>query len=274
VLVLAACVFAVPAQAASVLANGSFETGPDPGAEMSLPPGSLVVGNWSVTRAGIRYAGTAWTAAQGARSIALNGADAGGIQQTFPTVAGAQYTLRLYMAGDPGTTPAVKTMGVSAAGQSTSFSKDITGMWAWDPGWDLRTFVFYADGDSTTIELYSTMTGMTSGPFVDSVSVTRTTVADAGRSAPGLALDAPAPNPTHGPCTLGFTLPTRAPARLLVYDLVGREIATLAHGELGPGRIEAAWDGRVAGRDAAPGLYLVSLEAAGARLTRRVLVVR
>jgi choice-of-anchor C domain-containing protein len=263
---------AAPAHAASVLANGSFETGPDPGAVMSMPAGSLAIGNWTVTRGGIRYAGTSWSAAQGARSIALNGADAGGIRQTFATVPGAQYTLRLYMAGDPGTSPAVKTMAVTANGQSASFSKDITGMWAWDPGWDLMTFTFFASNDSTTLELYSTMSG-TTGPFVDSVSVQRTFIAGVDVGAPRLELEAPAPNPAPGACRFAFTLPAVMPARLAIVDVSGREIASLGGGTMAPGRHELAWDARAGNHPALPGIYLVVLHTPGARLARRLLIV-
>src|SRR5689334_22900701 len=96
-------------RAASEISNGSYETGPDPGSTMTLAAGSTVISGWTVTRAGVRYAGTAWTAAQGSRSIALNAADAGGISQTFASIRGAQYTLRFYMAGDAATSPALRT---------------------------------------------------------------------------------------------------------------------------------------------------------------------
>src|SRR5690349_993210 len=128
-----ASLVAVVAQAAP-FTKGSFETGTAPGADMPLTNGSTAVTNWVVTRAGIDYVGSAWVAAAGTRSIALNGADAGGIAQTFTTVPHSIYHVRFYIAGDPGTLPAVKTMRVAAAGQSHDFSKDITGMWEWDPG--------------------------------------------------------------------------------------------------------------------------------------------
>jgi choice-of-anchor C domain-containing protein len=271
-LVVALAALPTPAHAASVLANGSFETGPDPGAVMSIPAGSLAIGNWTVTRGGIRYAGTSWSAAQGARSVALNGTDAGGIRQTFATVPGAQYTLRLYMAGDPGTTPAVKTMAVSANGQSANFSKDITGMWAWDPGWDLETFTFFASDDSTTLELYSTISG-TTGPFVDSVSVQRTFIAGVGDGARRLALEAPAPNPAPGACRFAFTLPAAMPARLAILDVGGREIASMGGGTMSAGRHELSWDGRAGNKVAPPGVYLVVLHTPDARLARRLLLV-
>ena len=265
---------AVAPSHANLLSNGSFETGPSVGGSMALPGGSTAVNGWTVTRAGIRYVGTDWTAAEGARSIALNGADAGGIAQTIASIRHAQYTLRLYMAGDPGTLPDLKTMGVTAAGARADFSKDITGMWAWDPGWDLRVFTFNAISDSTTIEFFSTMPG-TTGPTVDSVSVELTSMAGVERPLPaGLSLARPAPNPARGTSGVEFTLPANARARVSIFDLAGREIAVLADAEMAPGTHRVDWNTRGAGEPAPPGLYLVRLHALGVTVTRHILLIR
>jgi choice-of-anchor C domain-containing protein len=266
-------VAAVPGRA-NLLANGSFETGPDPGSIMALAGGSTVIAGWIVTRAGIRYAGTAWTAAEGTRSIALNGSDAGGIAQTFASIRRAQYTMRLYMAGDPGTLPNLKAMSVTAAGQRADFTKDITGMWAWDPGWELRVFTFIADADSTTLELFSTMPG-TGGPTVDSVSVELTSMADVGPPSPaGLALAPPWPNPARGSSAVEFSLPAPLRARVSVFDLAGREVAVLADGEYAAGPHQAVWNARIGNGHAPPGLYLVALRTPGATVTRHLLLIR
>jgi choice-of-anchor C domain-containing protein len=269
---VAALAFASPAARADVLANGSFETGTDPGAAASLPAGSTAIAGWRVTRGGVRYVGTQWNAAQGARSVALNGADAGGIAQTFATQRHAQYTMRLYMAGDVGTLPNVKTMAATAAGQRADFSADLTGMWEWDPGWDLRTLTFTAVADSTTLELFSTMAG-TTGPAVDSVSVTLTSLAGVAPAAPALALSAPAPNPSRGGCATSFSLAVPGRASLTVFDAAGRELAVLADGAFTAGAHHGAWDGLVGGREAPAGLYFVSLRAGGVTLTRRLLLL-
>jgi choice-of-anchor C domain-containing protein len=262
------------ALAANLLVNGSFESGPAVTTSMALPTGSTSLPGWVVTRAGIRYVGSDWTAAEGLRSVALNGANAGGIAQTFATIPHAQYTLRLYMAGDPETLPNLKTMAATAAGVRADFSMDITGMWAWDPGWDLRTFSFNAVSTSTTVELFSTMAG-TTGPTVDSVSVELTSLAgvDPGSIA-GIELAPPAPNPSRGGTTLAFSLPVPARARVAVQDVAGREVAVLADGDYAPGPHRVAWDGTAFGRPLPPGLYLVSLRTPGATRSRRLLVLR
>ncbi len=86
-----------------------------------------------------------------------------------------------------------------------------------------------------------------------------------------------APNPFRGSVRLELSHPASAPApaSVVVYDLAGREIATLWRAALAQPTIEIQWDGT--GRDgarAAPGLYLVRAEVGGVRLTRRILLAR
>ena len=64
-------------------------------------------------------------------------------------------------------------------------------------------------------------------------------------------------------------------ARLVIHDVRGRRVARLTDGPLAAGTSEFAWDGRDArGRETAAGLYLVSLELPGRRITRRLLLLR
>jgi choice-of-anchor C domain-containing protein len=274
-LLAAALVALAPLPAlANLLVNGSFESGPAPGTMLPLASGNTGVTGWVVTRAGIDYAGTAWTAAQGSRSIALNGPDAGGIAQTFETLPHATYTVRFYLAGDPETLPNVKTMRVSAAGQSADFTADITGMWAWDPGWNPNMWSFQAASTSTTLEFFSTMSGAT-GATLDSVTVLLTSTADvAPPGAETLALAPVAPNPARGAARVRFTLAQPGPARLAVYDVSGREVAVLADGELAAGVHEAVWDGRSRQGRAPAGLYFAELRSREGRLVRAFAVVR
>jgi FG-GAP repeat protein len=86
-----------------------------------------------------------------------------------------------------------------------------------------------------------------------------------------IALAAPLPNPSHGAFALLVDLPHATLARLAVYDVAGRRVATLHDGALGPGRIPFAWTPRAT--DAA-GLYWAVLEADGARFARRMMRVR
>lgn len=270
---LAALACAPLAARANLLVNGSFETGPEPGELLAVASGSTTITGWVVTRAGIDYAGTAWTAAQGARSIALNGPAAGGISQTFATLPHALYTVRFYLAGDPETLPNLKTMRVTAAGQTAGFTADITGMWAWDPGWNPNVWTFQAASTSTTIEFYSDMSG-TTGATLDSVTVALTSTAGVDPGAGVVSLAPVAPNPVRGAARFHFALAQAGPARLALYDVSGREVAVLAAGEFGPGAHETAWDGRGAHGAAPAGLYFAELRAGPGRLVRSFVLVR
>lgn len=89
---------------------------------------------------------------------------------------------------------------------------------------------------------------------------------------PGLALS-PRPVPLlHGAALdIAFTLPEAGPARLTVYDVSGRRVATVLNARLQAGPHESRWSGRDDRGDAvASGLYFLRLEAHGYDLTRRV----
>ena len=86
--------------------------------------------------------------------------------------------------------------------------------------------------------------------------------ADAGNEMP----EAPAllgnyPNPFNPGTTIRYALPASAPVRVTVYNMLGREIATLVDGVRPAGAHEVYWDGRDAlGRTVPSGLYLYRLE--------------
>ena len=74
------------------------------------------------------------------------------------------------------------------------------------------------------------------------------------------------PNPLgrQTSATIAYTLPGAGPARLMLYDVTGASVATLAEGQQGAGTHLAVWSGRWdGGAKAAPGVYFVRIEAAG-----------
>ena len=88
--------------------------------------------------------------------------------------------------------------------------------------------------------------------------------------APDLALSAPAPNPARGPVSMSYSLAAPGPARLDVFDALGRLVGTLAEGEHAAGEHPVSWDASAV----STGVYVVRLEAGGRRVSRRVVVVR
>jgi len=101
--------------AVNLIKNGSFEIGTDLGDGISLNPGATNIQNWVVTRANIDYLGTYWEAADGNRSLDLNGSPGfGGIAQTFNTTPGAKYQVTFDIGGNPESGPIIKKMQVEA----------------------------------------------------------------------------------------------------------------------------------------------------------------
>ena len=78
------------------------------------------------------------------------------------------------------------------------------------------------------------------------------------------------PNPVAGLGRVAYALPHPGPARVTVFDALGRRVAALADGPHTAGEHEAAW----ATDDLPPGLYLVRLDAEADRVTVPVVVAR
>ncbi len=88
-------------------------------------------------------------------------------------------------------------------------------------------------------------------------------------SADGVALSAPRPNPTAGGAEVSLTLPAAGAARVVVIDVLGREVAVLHEGTLAAGATTLRVPSGLA-----PGVYAVLAEAAGVRVAQRVTVTR
>ncbi len=167
--VLLSCVsFLTVGIAEVVLANRSFENGPDPGAAVALPPGSKALEGWTVVDGNVSYVGSKWQHAQGARSVGLPCGT--GISQTLETEPGQDYEIRFSMAGDPSAAPAVKTVAVSFGGEERLFTFDTSGHSPTDMGWSLRSYIFKAIVMKTALTFRSPKAPC-SVPAVDSVRI-------------------------------------------------------------------------------------------------------
>jgi choice-of-anchor C domain-containing protein len=110
-----------------------------------------------------------WKAADGKRSLDLNGSVPGAISQTFKTRKGQKYRVTFGLAGATAG-PTEKKLQVIAAGQIKEFTFDITGKTPNDMGWVSKTWEFTAKADRTTIEFVSLTEG-DAGPALDDVVV-------------------------------------------------------------------------------------------------------
>jgi hypothetical protein len=84
-----------------------------------------------------------------------------------------------------------------------------------------------------------------------------------------------APNPFRDRTTIAFDLPSAGHVSLMVYDLLGRRVATLVNEPLPPGTHVRRWDGRGDGGALAPaGVYFCRLRGESFAETRRILLLR
>lgn len=111
----------------------------------------------------------------------------------------------------------------------------------------------------------STCITVTSGGLADVM----TTGVENGPSISGLELAA-RPNPVAGRGVVALTLDRAMDVRVRLFDVTGREVATLAEGALAAGTTDVAVD--ATGLSA--GVYVLRVEADGQTATRRLTVVR
>lgn len=175
---LATAVLSAGAQGAA-FQNGSFEAGVSLTNYLALPGDSTAITGWTVGGSSsntnvIDYIGSYWTAQDGSRSIDLDGFNtAGSIFQAFDTAIGQAYRVDFWLAGNPDSGAAVKSVQVAAAGTSADYSFDTTGRTKSAMGWVMESFSFIASATSTTLSFTSLCTtGCSWGPAIDNVSVT------------------------------------------------------------------------------------------------------
>jgi choice-of-anchor C domain-containing protein len=183
VAIVLSCVLVAPLDAGDLLVNGSFETYSVAPAnwwqpyqiDINIGPSSL--SGWTVTPNLDIVSAGCWQVCDGNNSLDLCGTSGdGGISQTFSTVLGTTYDVRFFLSGNPSrpSEPTNKTLSVSAAGQSTSFSFDIAAEQntTTNMKWKECNFSFTANSTSTTLSINATMGGNCyTGPVVDNVSV-------------------------------------------------------------------------------------------------------
>ena len=123
------CATAVTAAGDNQIVNGSFETGRDPGSMVRLGPGSHGLIGWTIDQGHVYYVGTYWRAADGKRSIAFDQTEASAISQVIRTRVGVRYKVTIAIAANRGLRE--WHVGVSAAGQDTTFSNFSFGRMKW-----------------------------------------------------------------------------------------------------------------------------------------------
>ena len=83
------------------------------------------------------------------------------------------------------------------------------------------------------------------------------------------------PNPFNPSTTIGYLLPAQSEVTLKVFDIMGREVATLARGPQPAGRYQTVWEGKTnAGIPVATGVYFCRLEAGSFVRTQRMMLLK
>jgi len=83
------------------------------------------------------------------------------------------------------------------------------------------------------------------------------------------------PNPFNPQTLISFDMPAAGNARLEIYSLAGKRIATLVDGEVGAGRHEEIWYGRdEAGRPAPSGVYFYRLQTRDFSDSKRMVLLK
>jgi glycosidase len=82
------------------------------------------------------------------------------------------------------------------------------------------------------------------------------------------------PNPFNPSTILPLELNASSFVTLKIYDLLGREVATIVNGQLGAGFHSVTWDGTSAGRDVSSGLYFAVMRAGSVHQVRKLMLIR
>jgi endonuclease I len=100
---------------------------------------------------------------------------------------------------------------------------------------------------------------------------TSTTTSVSNNSTPaGFTLSQNYPDPFNPTTTIEFVLPSQSQTRLFIYDLLGREIATLIDGVMPAGDHSVVWNAS----GIASGVYLYTLTSGEHSITRKLVLIR
>jgi choice-of-anchor C domain-containing protein len=169
---------AIPAQAAELLTNGSFESGPPaPGGFATYGAGNTSITGWTIVAGTVDHISSYWTASDGVRSLDLTGDAPGTISQAFATTSGLTYNIAFDLWANPagGTYPRIVFANIG--GSDISFSSPGGGSLG-APAWVRQAFSFVATGATTTLSFRADPASSAGfyGPALDNISATVTAV--------------------------------------------------------------------------------------------------
>lgn len=108
-------------------------------------------------------------------------------------------------------------------------------------------------------------------PFPGQIIRTTDVVVSGGASQLRLGLNR---NPVYGPAKINLAIPSAQSVDLAVYDLQGRRLTTLWHGQYPAGQYTVSWDGTANGVRLAAGMYFLHLSCPSGHLSQKVTMLR
>ena len=175
---------------AAGFSDGGFDSTQVNGALATYGNGSQI-GSWTVTGDSIDLIGNYWASTSGQNSLDLSGGDAGGVTQTFSTIAGQAYKVSFDMSGNFDSSASQRSLSASAGDFSKTFSFSKPTDWSHESmNWQTNDFTFVADKTGSTTLSFASLDNGAYGPTLDSVSVN--------------AVPTPAPAPEPSSLILGL----------------------------------------------------------------------
>jgi len=166
----------------------------------------------------------------------------------------------------PGTDPTRTYITHSTSGLHAGESGPVEWSFTWrSPGYVAGKVLFFAAGNAANGDELS------SGDYIHTTSDSMSFVAlGVGEFAHGgTQLAPPTPNPVRDRGTLYYTIARAGVVDLAIFDVSGRRLRTLTHGDRTAGRGSVTWDGRdAAGRRLSDGIYFAKLLAPGVATPR------
>ena len=157
---------------AQLIPNGSFEMSsiyPGSLGWVTIGAGSTAIDDWNILSSVDLISPFFWIASEGNYSIDMNSTEAGSIMQTLQTEVGETYEIAFDLAGSPTQADPIKTLRVSAAGQSMDYTFDVTGYSFTNMGWKTEVFSFVATEEETNLVFTSLVYGSSTGPALDNI---------------------------------------------------------------------------------------------------------
>jgi choice-of-anchor C domain-containing protein len=162
---------AVSTQATTIFNNG-FNADPVPGTYQTIYDGGAL-GPWTVGGS-VDWIGAYWQPAEGDGSVDMSGDYAGSLSTVLNTIAGHDYTLSFYLAGNPDGGNSTKTLNVKVGGLNQDFTFSTVGHSEGSMGWLLETVNFVAAGNDKLT--FTSGEGNAYGPALDGAMVSSAAV--------------------------------------------------------------------------------------------------